>query len=179
MSSKTQKGADAKIELELEPRLFKPLFYISLLVLTLISSLYLAAINQDALTLTVIQPALNKNKCLRLKDDNGPCVLFMEVADTDKLRIKGLSERTSLDPDRGMLFTDTVSGTQCFWMQGMRFALDLVWLDFEKRIIQIDKNVDPDTYPEQFCTENVRYVIELNAGYSNKKGLNLGQKLIF
>jgi uncharacterized membrane protein (UPF0127 family) len=40
----------------------------------------------------------------------------------------GLGERDGLEPDGAMLFLYDEPGHYGFWMQGMRFDLDMVWI---------------------------------------------------
>jgi uncharacterized membrane protein (UPF0127 family) len=101
----------------------------------------------------------------------------LERADTNSKRIQGLSDRTSMDTYKGMLFVFDVAQEQCFWMKDMHFSLDMVFVDNNKKIVKIDKNISPDTYPQDFCAEGVRYVIELNAGIADRAGLKIGQEL--
>jgi len=78
-----------------------------------------------------------------------------------------------------MLFVFDRSEEQCFWMKEMRFSLDMIWLDEEKKIIKINRDVSPETYPNQFCTDNTRYVLEFNAGFADKHGLKPSRGLQF
>jgi uncharacterized membrane protein (UPF0127 family) len=64
-------------------------------------------------------------------------------------------------------------------MQGMKFSLDIIWLNSDKEVLKIEKGVSPQTYPKQFCAERTQYVIELNSGSADALGLLVGQKLIF
>ncbi len=63
------------------------------------------------------------------------------VADTWEKRRKGFLGRTSILPGEGMLLTP------CFaiHMVGMKFALDVVFLDRDLRVVGIDKHVKPGT----------------------------------
>lgn len=102
----------------------------------------------------------------------------LAIANTDAGRERGLGGRASMPSDRGMIFVFDEAGTECFWMKDMQFSLDMIWLDNSKTITQIDADVAPDTYPQQFCGDkNTRYVIELNAGEAKRAGLHVGKTL--
>ena len=103
----------------------------------------------------------------------------LAIADTDAARHKGLGGRTSMPANQGMLFEFGVPSNECFWMKDMRFALDMVWLDSSKRVIQVRPNLSPATYPQTFCAPNTKYVVELNAGQAARAGIALGQQLSF
>jgi uncharacterized membrane protein (UPF0127 family) len=101
----------------------------------------------------------------------------LERADTEAERAQGLSGRSSLPDNQGMLFVFDGTNQQCMWMKDMRFSIDLVWLDAQGTISKIETNVSPATYPATFCSDNTAYVIELNARVAEKANLRLGQRL--
>ncbi len=104
----------------------------------------------------------------------------VEVARSAAARTQGLGGRTSLNQNSSMLFVFDDEAIRCFWMKDMRFAIDIIWLDSEKRVVYQKQHVEPSTYPENFCSdEPARYVIELNAGVANDIGLAEDQQLTF
>lgn len=112
-----------------------------------------------------------------VKTPNG--VINTEVADNDATRERGLSFRKSMQDSEGMLFIFDVSGRQAFWMKDMNFALDILWLDEEGRVVYMEENVATSTYPGYFVNEpKAKYVFEINAGLANKLGIYLGTKLV-
>lgn len=63
-------------------------------------------------------------------------------------------------------------------MKDMNFALDIIWLDADKKVIDIAYNVKPDTFPDSFCPKQpAQYVLEVNAGVAGERGLQVGKKL--
>jgi uncharacterized membrane protein (UPF0127 family) len=105
----------------------------------------------------------------------------LEIARTASQQQKGLGERPSMPHDHGMLFAYSISGRYCYWMKGMQFPLDIIWLDANKRVIETRQNLSPNTYPESYCPSgsSTRYVIELNAGQAAEMHLRAGQQLDF
>lgn len=104
----------------------------------------------------------------------------LEVAITKEEHEKGLSNRKSLAEDRGMLFLFQKEDKECFWMKDMEFPLDIIWLDGTKRVVHLERNVSPDTYPQAICpSEKATYVIELNSGQASEAGILPGQILNF
>lgn len=100
-----------------------------------------------------------------------------EIADSDAERNQGLSGRESLPQDRGLLFVYSDSGFYRFWMKDMKFAIDIIWLDENFKIIDITPNLSPATYPNDFTsTQPSRYVLEVNAGTAEKNGWQIGQE---
>jgi len=105
----------------------------------------------------------------------------LETVSTNAAREKGLSDRASLGPNRGMLFdfSDGANG-RCFWMRDMRFAIDIVWLDSSSKITKLVKDAQPSSYPTSFCSsENPRYVIELPAGTIQELKMRLNMRVDF
>jgi len=105
--------------------------------------------------------------------------IFLEVADTDAKRVQGLSGRDDLPKGSAMLFAFPESSRQCMWMKDMNFSLDMVWLDGSKRITKVKESVAPSTYPESFCADNAKYVLEFNVGTIKENNLKVGQNLNF
>lgn len=110
----------------------------------------------------------------------GSGIIKLKVANSLNEQRQGLSGRESLADNSGMLFVYNDSERRCFWMKNMRFPIDIVWLDADKRIVHIYENLSPNTYPESFCSDELaRYVIELNSGMVKKLDLSIGQQLTF
>jgi uncharacterized membrane protein (UPF0127 family) len=63
----------------------------------------------------------------------------LRVATTWRRRLIGLSLRGRPPPGHALL----LPGCRCVHTCGMRFALDLVWLDAEGRVLSIDEGVRP------------------------------------
>lgn len=104
----------------------------------------------------------------------------LEIADTPSARQQGLSGRPRLAATAGMLFVFDTPAPQCMWMKNMNFALDIIWLNESKKIVKIQEDVKPETYPMAFCSDvPTKYVIEVNAGIVRRAGLKTGQILQF
>ena len=89
--------------------------------------------------------------------------------------MQGLSGRDSLEEHTGMLFMFEADGYHPFWMKGMRFPIDILWMDRYKRVVHIAHAVSPDTYPELFKPSVLsRYVLEVPAGYAERHGVDIG-----
>ena len=105
-----------------------------------------------------------------------------ELALTDAQRARGLMNRTTLLPDQGMLFVFDRDGVHSFWMKNTLVALDMLWLDRDRRIIHIERQVPPcpgDPCPSYGPGRPSRYVLELKGGQAAAFGLNLQDRLDF
>ena len=104
----------------------------------------------------------------------------LDVSDTDNLRELGLSYRTSLAPYTGMLFVFDQPAVNPFWMKGMNFPIDIIWLDENKTVVHIEGRLDPSTYPREFGPNTpTQWVIELPSGAAESLKLSVGDKLSF
>ncbi len=56
----------------------------------------------------------------------------VEMATTMMQQTTGLSFRTSMAADHGMLFVFSASSVQNFWMKDMNFPLDMIWISGNK-----------------------------------------------
>jgi uncharacterized membrane protein (UPF0127 family) len=87
----------------------------------------------------------------------------------------GLSGTPSLPADHAMLFVFPYDTKWAMWMKDMKYSLDIVWLDANRTVIHMEKNLSPDTYPDEYRSETAsRYVIELPSGTIEKTGIQLG-----
>lgn len=90
----------------------------------------------------------------------------VEVADTPEARAAGLSGRPRLGSNQAMLFVFDKDDYHTFQMKDMQFAVDIVWLDAQKRVVHIERDVQPDSSPHKVYkpARRARYVLELAAG---------------
>ena len=102
------------------------------------------------------------------------------LSETPELRTKGLSGRQSLGTDEVMLFMFEREGRNFFWMKDMLFPIDIVWVGADRRIIHIEKNVSPESFPKSFGPdENSKYVLEFKAGTADSVGIKIGDSVSF
>ncbi len=99
---------------------------------------------------------------------------------TPEEREMGLSGRTNLPANTGMLFVFETPRTYGFWMKDMLFSIDMIWLSADKHIIYIEKNVKPETFPKAFSPKDpALYVLEVKAGFSDKNNIKVGDTIKF
>lgn len=99
----------------------------------------------------------------------------VRVADTDKTRELGLSYLKSLPDKQGMLFIFPQLGIYSFWMKGMRFPIDIIWMDENLKIVDRLINVDPSTYPKTYTpSASAAYVLEISANTADQYGFLIG-----
>lgn len=101
----------------------------------------------------------------------------LEVMASESARIRGLSGRPRIENNKGLLFVYPTDAQVCMWMKDMKFNIDILWLNDSKEVLRVEKDVKPSSYPNRYCNDYTRYVIELNAGQTEKSKIKLGQKL--
>lgn len=103
----------------------------------------------------------------------------VEIAKTDEERQKGLSGRTQLDENSGMLFVMPPDSKPSFWMKDTLIPLDIVWIK-DGKVVGIEENVSVEEgiestnltlYP---APSVVDYVLEVNAGFTQKNNITKG-----
>ncbi len=104
-----------------------------------------------------------------------------EIADSAQERQQGLMSREHLAEDQGMLFIFDEESIPSFWMKNMRFALDILWIDKEKRIVGITQNAQPcvSSCPGLAPDKKVKFILELNSGFVRKNEIKIGELLNF
>lgn len=102
----------------------------------------------------------------------------VEIADEPEEQIRGLSNRESLPENEGMLFIFNKPGIYDFWMKNMNFPIDIIWASADKKIIGIEENILPGTFPKTFSPPSpIKYALEANAGWAKKNKIVVGEKI--
>ncbi len=107
--------------------------------------------------------------------------LILEYATTTAEQETGLGGRSSLAPNAAMLFVFERPGIQTFWMKGMRFPLDIVWIN-QGVVVDVATLAPPkpnDLFPSWHTSiTRADRVLEMNAGMAKRLGLKRGVKIL-
>lgn len=110
----------------------------------------------------------------------GQSPLTVELALSPEQQSLGLGYRNGLVPGTGMLFVFDSPQVQTFWMKGMRFCLDIVWVT-DGHIVGAAENACPDPEgiadadrPTYTSPEPVQYVLEIPGGWLQVHGYGAG-----
>ena len=106
----------------------------------------------------------------------------VEIAKTSAERSKGLMNRESLNKNSGMFFIFDEEKEYSFWMKNTSIPLDIIWINKDMETVHIEKNVQPckeDPCQKYAPNKPAQYVLELNAGQTDKNNIEVGNKLIF
>jgi uncharacterized membrane protein (UPF0127 family) len=107
----------------------------------------------------------------------GEATVLADIADDAESRQRGLSGRESLDEGEGMLFV-LANDSPSFWMKGMRFAIDIVWIR-DGRVVDVTADVPPPrgsnaplaTYSPDRPADRA---LEVTAGWAADHGIRRG-----
>ncbi len=104
--------------------------------------------------------------------------VLAEIADKPSRREKGLSGRKELESGQGMFFVFNTIDFHGIWMKDMFISIDIIWFNEYGEIVDFVENVSPETYPTVFKPKvKSKYVLEVPAGFIEKEGVKLGDKI--
>ena len=77
-----------------------------------------------------------------------------------------------------MFFIYKQPGNPGIWMKDMNFAIDIIWVDTNKKVVEITRDVSPNTYPAVFHSQElIQYIVEVNAGWAEKNNITIGEQI--
>lgn len=104
----------------------------------------------------------------------------VKIAKTPSQKELGLGKVKNLPEDQGMLFIYDNYIIPGYWMKDMKFPIDIIWIKdnmvmgYEKDLKPQADNINLPTYqPKTF----INYVLEVNSGFVDKYGLQIGDKV--
>lgn len=96
----------------------------------------------------------------------------VEVARTPEEQARGLMYRTSLAPDRGMLFPFAKPKFASFWMKNTFIPLDIIFIRSDGSIDRIAENTIPESLEPVVSGGEVAAVLELAGGTAARLGID-------
>jgi uncharacterized membrane protein (UPF0127 family) len=99
-----------------------------------------------------------------------------EVARTPDERATGLMFRQSMGTNEGMLFAFEQPATQCFWMKNTFVPLSAAFVADDGTVVNI-ADMSPRSLESHCSDKPVRFVLEMNQGWFDKRGIKPGFRL--
>lgn len=151
------------------------IFLLTIITLSVVAGLFMSR-NKSGSTITSI-PSSQPSVTI------GQTTIPVEVVISSEAQRKGLGERDSLASASGMLFVFQEKTERVFWMDKMRFAIDIIYINGD-RIISIVENAPPPkdgreqlpVYPSNGPADRV---LEVNAGFAQAHGIRVGDVVTY
>lgn len=102
--------------------------------------------------------------------------ISVEIAATDKERMRGLMYREELPENHGMLFLFPKERVRAFWMKNTLIPLSIAYADSSGRIVHI-ADLEPHSESSVSSRFPSRYALEMNRGWFEKNGVFPGDVL--
>ena len=114
---------------------------------------------------------------VRIASEEGSVEVDVEIANDTEEMARGLMGRTALAEEAGMLFVYPDERELSFWMKDTLIPLSIAFMDAEGRIVDIqDMEAMDDTPPHYTSAEPARYALEVNEGFFDKRGVEVGDR---
>jgi uncharacterized membrane protein (UPF0127 family) len=106
----------------------------------------------------------------------GMHVIQAELATTPGQQMIGMMHRRSMGANEGMLFVYDEPQRQCFWMRNTLIPLTIAFIDDDGRIVNTADMAPLDE--TSHCSDKpVRFALEMNQGWFDRRGLKSGSRL--
>ena len=158
-------------------------FYQKILILSLVCALGLVGCKESK-SEAIAAPKVSFKKEGELeiiKSDSTKINLDIEIADNDYEDPNRFTfmYRQSMGEGQGMLFVLKEEKIQSFYMKNTEFALDIIYINSDLKIVSFQKNAQPLSEKSLPSSAAAKYVLEINAGLSDKWGLSVGDSIAY
>lgn len=109
--------------------------------------------------------------------------LQVYIADSANEQAVGLGDIPELPATHGMLFIYSQPAQYSYWMKGVEYPIDIIWLK-EMTVVDITPNIQPED-PSTALQDYARYspavpvdgVLEVTSGLTDQVGIEIGHHL--
>lgn len=116
---------------------------------------------------------------VRLDRGDGTILTFdVEIAQTPRQWSFGLMHVPSMPAGQGMLFMFPDMAPRSFWMKNTLIPLDMLFFDDEGGLVSAIRNVPPLSTESRRSGANARFVLELNGGTMDARGITGAARLL-
>ncbi|OGE70993.1 hypothetical protein A2617_00200 [Candidatus Daviesbacteria bacterium RIFOXYD1_FULL_41_10] len=151
----------------------------SILIITALGLLYLGFNSQF---LTPYLPVSGGN-LTKTQIQIAGATVDVEVADTPSKRSRGLSGRASLLPNSGMIFAFPEEKKYQFWMKGMKFPIDMIFIrkgvvvDILRNVPILEPNTPDQNLPLYSPVAPIDMLLEVTAGFTDAQNVRVGDSV--
>jgi len=114
---------------------------------------------------------------LTVQSDGRTHRFTVEVARTVEEQATGLMNRSSLAPDRGMVFPFDAPRQASFWMKNTLIPLDIIFVRADGSIANVEANTVPLSLQPVYSEGPVAAVLEIAGGRAAELGIKPGDKV--
>lgn len=136
-------------------------------------------------TYTLSESSFGQEKALFMdENDLIKADITYEKAISSEEKQVGLMNRTDLAGNHGMIFIYEEEAPRSFWMKNTLIPLDIIFLDSQKKVINIEKAYpEPDTDTSELkryrSDQPAQYVIEVNQNFTDRNSIEQGDRVEF
>lgn len=130
-----------------------------------------------ALLAATVARAEPPGEVARIVTATGEHEFKVEIADTPKMRARGLMFRKSMPADRGMLFDFKAERPVSMWMKNTYLPLDMVFIGRDGRVVGVAADTEPLSERIISSPAPAYAVLELNAGAARQISLVPGDRV--
>lgn len=109
----------------------------------------------------------------------GEVRIQVEVARSPEERRLGLMHRQNMDKGTGMIFIFEEPDIQTFWMKNTYVSLDMIFIGPDLEVVGIVERTKPLSLAPCSVDAPSQYVLEVEAGFASRHGVETGSKVRF
>lgn len=128
---------------------------------------------------TFASPATGGEDLPEVRVRCGEASVIAEVAFRPEQRQKGLSGRTRLGKQEGMLFVWLDSGVRGMWMKDTLIPLSVAFMNAKGKILNIERMKPLRRHPVHRSKGPARFALEVNRGWFARNGIRAGDRCRF
>ena len=100
------------------------------------------------------------------------------VAESEAQKLRGLMYVRELPQDHGMLFVYSETAMHSMWMKNTYIPLDILFIREDGTVSSVARHTEPLSLRSISSTEPVTYVLELNAGVTERLSIDAGSVMV-
>jgi uncharacterized membrane protein (UPF0127 family) len=126
-----------------------------------------------------LETEFDKGVLIISANENACYVFDVYLATTRGQQMQGLMFVRDLPEMTGMLFAYSEARTLSMWMKNTYISLDILFIKADGTVSSIARNTEPHSLATSSAKEQLNFVLELNAGLTDKLGIEPGSIVHF
>lgn len=122
-------------------------------------------------------PEFRKGTVTFIRNSNPFYELDVKLANTVAQRTRGLMFVKEMPEEEGMIFIYDTESVKRMWMKNTFIPLDMIFIDSSFKIKHIVSGTTPESLTQIPSIVPVKYVIEVNSGFSRRHNINVNDKI--